>query len=111
MAAKQSEAKKTETNETKGNSLKSDALSDLDELRKMVGEAIDSGAKSVEQVHQAIAAMPLKYLEKIDLIEEQAKGVKDLQEKTIGQMYKLLRTINTKTGEFAEEMLKKVGGK
>ena len=108
MTAKQSETKK---DETKGNSLKSEALSDLNELRKMVGEAIDSGAKNVEQVHQAIAAMPLKYIEKIDLFEEGAKGVKDLQEKTIGQMYKLLRTINTKAGEFAEEMLKKVEGK
>jgi hypothetical protein len=103
MATKKSEEKKT--------SIKSEAFADFNELRKLVEEAVDSGAKSVEQVHQAIAKMPLKYLEKIEMIGDKARGVKEAQEKTIGQMYNLLRTINSKAGDFAEEILKKVEGK
>lgn len=106
--------KKQDTDKKRGTenaSIKSEALADLKELRKMVEEAIDSGAKSVEQVHQAIAAMPLKYLEKVEMIESKARGVKEVQEKTIGHMYNLLRTINAKAGDFAEEILKKAEGK
>jgi phage terminase large subunit-like protein len=91
--------------------LKSEALTDLKEVRKLVRKAIEDGATNVEQVHQAIAKMPLKYLEKIELIEDKARGVKKVQEKTIGQVYQLLRTINTKAADFTEEILKKVEGK
>jgi len=91
--------------------LKSEALTDLKEVRKLVRKAIEDGATNVEQVHQAIAKMPLKYLEKIELIEDKARGAKKVQEKTIGQVYQLLRTINTKAADFTEEILKKVEGK
>lgn len=91
--------------------LKSEALADLNDLRQLVQKTIDDGATNVEQVHQAIAKLPYKYLEKIELIEGQVRKVKDVQEKTIGQVYQMLRTINTKAADFAEEMLKKVQGK
>jgi aspartate aminotransferase-like enzyme len=91
--------------------LRTEALSDLNELRKLVHKAVEEGATNVEQVHQAIAKIPFKYLEKIDWIEDRARGVKEAQEKTIGQVYQMLRTINDKTAEFAEEILKKVRGK
>jgi hypothetical protein len=91
--------------------LKSEALADLNELHKLVQKAIDEGATNVEQVHQAIAKMPFKYLEKIELIEDRARGVKEIQEKTIGQVYQLLRNVNAKAADFTEEILKKVQGK
>ena len=101
----------TQKKSTPKQTLKTDALADLDELRKLVKKAIDDGATNVEQVHQAIAKMPLKYLEKIELIEDRARDVKEVQEKTIGQVYQLVRTINAKAADFTEEILKKVQGK
>ncbi|MBL7204206.1 MAG: hypothetical protein ISS63_07735 [Desulfobacteraceae bacterium] len=101
----------TKKQATQKQTLRPEALTDLDELRKLVQKAIDDGATNVEQVHQAIAKMPLKYLEKIELIEDKVRGVKDVQEKTIGQVYQLLRNINAKAADFTEEILKKVQGK
>ena len=73
--------------------LKSETLADLNDLRQLVKKAIDDGATNVEQVHQAIARMPYKYLEKIE------------------KVYQLLRNINDKAADFTEEILKKVQGK
>jgi len=101
----------TKKQTTKKQTFKSEAVADLNELRKLVQKAIDEGAANVEQVHQAIAKMPLKYLEKIELIEDRARGVKEIQEKTIGQVYQLLRYVNAKAADFTEEILKKVQGK
>ena len=88
--------------------LKTEALADLNELRQMVQKAIEEGATNVEQVHQAIAKIPYKYLEKIELIGDKVRVVKDAQEKTIGQVYQLLRNVNEKVADFTEEILKKV---
>lgn len=90
--------------------IRKEAVSDLREIRKLVNEAIEKGANNVEQVHQAIAKMPFKYLEKIQVIEGAARNVKEKQEKTIGQVYDALRKVNEKVDELAEEMLKKVEG-
>lgn len=87
---------------------KSEALADLNDLRQLVQKAIDDGATNVEQVHQAIAKLPFKYLGKIEMIEGQVGKVKDFQEKSIGQVYQLLRAINDKAADLTEEILKKV---
>lgn len=87
---------------------KHEALADLNDLRQLVQKVIDDGATNVEQVHQAIAKLPYKYLEKIELIEGKVRKVKDFQEKSIGQVYQLLRAINDKAADFTEEFLKKV---
>ncbi len=94
----------------KKNGIKSEAVADIREIRSLIKEAIDSGAENVEQVHQAIAKMPFKYLEKIDMLENAASKVKEAQEKTIGQVYKTLKKFNDKVDDMAEEMLKKVEG-
>lgn len=87
---------------------KSEALADLNDLRQLVQKAIDDGATNVEQVHQAIAKLPYKYLGKIEMIEGKVCKVKDFQEKSIGQVYQLLRAINDKAADFTEEILKKI---
>jgi uncharacterized protein YaaR (DUF327 family) len=87
---------------------KYEALADLNNLRQLVQKAIDDGATNVEQVHQAIAKLPYKYLEKIELIDGKVRKIKDFQEKSIGQVYQLLRAINDKAADFTEEILKKV---
>jgi hypothetical protein len=36
------------------------------------------------------------------------RGANRIQEKTIGQVYELLRTFNNKIGEFSEDLFKKI---
>jgi hypothetical protein len=107
----------------KNNSIRSEAVTDLREIKQMIKKSIENGAKDVEQVHQAIAAMPFKYLEnqaiaampfkyleKVQFMENTARNVKEAQEKTIGQVYDLLSDFRAKVDELAEKMLEKAEG-
>ena len=103
------EEKMAEEKQNKEN-LKKEVVADLTEIQKVVKDAIDKGATNVEQVHQSIAKMPLKYLEKIERIESAAKKAGDIQEKTIGYVYDLIRRVNGKADGIAKDMLKKATG-
>ncbi len=90
--------------------LTDEVVADLAEIQKVVKDAIDKGAASVEQVHLSIAKMPLKYLERIERIENATKKVGDIQEKTIGYVYDLIRRVNSRVDGIANDLLKKTGG-
>ena len=104
------EEKMAEEKQNKEN-LKEEVVADLTEIQKVVKDAIDKGAANVEQVHLSIAKMPLKYLEKIERIESAAKKAGDIQEKTIGYVYDLIRRVNGKVDGIAKDMLQKAAGR
>ena len=87
--------------------LKEEVVTDLTEIQKVVKDAMDKGAASVEQIHLSIAKMPLKYLEKIERVESAAKKVGDIQDKTIGYVYDLIRRVNDRVDSIAKGMLQK----
>jgi hypothetical protein len=74
-------------------------------LTKVVQDAIDEGATTVEEIHKAIADLPLKMLEQSDLLKGSAKKVKRVQDHSIGAIYNLIREINEKAGAFASDLL------
>jgi hypothetical protein len=74
-------------------------------LIRFVQDAIDKGATSVEEVHKAIADLPLKILEKSELLKEPAKEAKRLQDRTLGAIYGAIRDINEQVGSYASELL------
>ncbi|HOC91404.1 MAG TPA: hypothetical protein PKH33_03435 [bacterium] len=78
------------------------------ELKDLVQEFVDKGATSVEEIHLSIAKLPLEVLESIEGLEEPAKGIKDIQQKTIGGVYDIIRKVNAKAAEIAEEIIAKV---
>ncbi len=80
----------------------------LVELQKTVQEAIDRGARSVEQVHKQIANLPLEYLARIEPLAGPANQAKDFQTKTIGSIYDAIANINVKAGEIARDLLAKI---
>jgi adenine C2-methylase RlmN of 23S rRNA A2503 and tRNA A37 len=92
-------------------SLKDETIANIREIRSVVKNAIDQGATNVEQVHQTIAKLPLKYLERIEKIEDEAKDVMKVQEKTIGYVYDLIRNVNDKVSDIAKEILDTVDKK
>ncbi|MBW2368985.1 MAG: hypothetical protein JRH15_13980 [Deltaproteobacteria bacterium] len=103
------EAKKE--NKKKNGALAKDVVADIKEIQKIVKNAIDNGAKSFEDVHQAIAKLPLDYLGKIEKIEDTASKVKDLQAKTIGHVYDLIKDVNDRAYDITKDMLEKVNPK
>ena len=74
-------------------------------LTRVIQEEIDKGATTVEEIHKAIADLPLKMLEKSDLLKGPAKEVRRVQDHTIGVLYDLIRDINRKVGAFVSDLL------
>jgi hypothetical protein len=70
-----------------------------------VQETIDKGATTVEEVHQAIARMPIDVLERIAPGLPLTKTVGDVQKKTIGTMYEMIHVVNKTAGDIAEDLL------
>jgi hypothetical protein len=62
----------------------------------------------VEQIHKAIAAMPLEALEKIEPLGPTAQTTRKIQENTIGGVYEIIRKVNKEVGALADDLLKKV---
>ena len=74
-------------------------------LAKFIQDAIDKGATTVEEIHKAIADLPLKVLEESDLLRRPAKEVMRVQDHTIGAIYDLIRDINKRVGTLASDLL------
>jgi histone H3/H4 len=74
-------------------------------LTKLIQDEIDKGATTVEEIHKAIADLPLKVLEESDLLKAPAKEVRRVQDHTIGAIYDVIREVNEKIGSFASELL------
>ena len=74
-------------------------------LTRLIQDAINEGATTVEEIHKAIADLPLKMLEESDLLKGPAKDVKRVQDHSIGAIYDLIREINQKVGTFASDLL------
>jgi uncharacterized membrane-anchored protein YhcB (DUF1043 family) len=76
-------------------------------LTRMIQDEIDKGATTVEEIHKAVADLPLKVLEGSELLKRPAKEVRRVQDHTIGAIYDLIRDVNEKVGDFASALLTK----
>ena len=74
-------------------------------LTRLLQDEIDKGATTVEEIHKAIADLPLKILEGSDLLKGPAREVRRVQDRTIGAIYEFIRDINHKVWTFASELL------
>jgi methyl-accepting chemotaxis protein len=80
-------------------------MTDLEGIRAMVQDAINSGASTVEEVHKKIAAMPLAALKDVEGLGEVGQSVEDLTNTTIGTIYDTIRLVNDQVGQVAKQML------
>ena len=79
-------------------------LNKLELLKDMVQTAIDNGARTVEDVHKAIADMPFEILEKNGMLDDDKQQLRERNQQTIGTVYGTIRDINQKIGELASDM-------
>lgn len=79
--------------------------SEMRKLVQLVQREIDGGASSVEEIHKAIANLPLDVLERLDLFEDAVKGARKVQEARIGAMYDLIRKVNEEAAKIAKDLL------
>jgi hypothetical protein len=74
-------------------------------LDRSIRDAIDKGTTTVEEIHKSIADLPLRILEGSELLKGPAKEVRRAQDRTIGAIYDLIRSINHRVGRFASRLL------
>jgi hypothetical protein len=74
-------------------------------LTRLVEEIVDQGATTAEEINRAVLELPISVLENLGL-EETAKDVKKIQDKSIGAIYKLIHDINHQVAELATDILK-----
>jgi cob(I)alamin adenosyltransferase len=84
---------------------KGDGRAEAKRLVDLVQREVDDGATSVEEIHKAIANLPLDILDRLDIFEETAKGARKVQEASIGAMYDVIRKVNDEVSKLAKEIL------
>ncbi|MCB0988989.1 MAG: hypothetical protein H6519_08475 [Microthrixaceae bacterium] len=78
---------------------------DLMRIQLLVEEAVDNGATTVEEIHQAVAATPLGVLGQLEPIAGVVGTAQDLTARSIGAVYDTIRRVNEQVGVFAEQIL------
>jgi len=71
----------------------------------LIQDAVDKGATTVEEVHKSIADLPLKMLENVEILKQPVKEVRRVQDRSIGAVYDLIRSINQQVGKVADDVL------
>ena len=78
------------------------------EAKGLVGrveETVDRGATTAEEIHRAIAELPLGTLERLGVLEEAGGQVRRIHDQTVGAIYDLVRDVNHKVAHFAAELV------
>lgn len=78
---------------------------DLTRIQALVEEAIDQGAATVGEIHQAVAAAPFAALSDIEPLAGAAEAAQDVTERSIGAVYDTIRRVNEQVGILAERLL------
>ncbi len=74
-------------------------------LVERVEETVDRGATTAEEIHRAIADLPLGTLERLGVLEQTGGEVRRIHDETLGAIYDLVRDVNHKLARFAAELV------
>ena len=80
-----------------------DKLQRLELIKDMIQEAVDRGARSIEQIHQHIADLPFEALERAGLLDDDKLKVREKKTRTIGMVYDAIRGINKQIGDLISD--------
>jgi hypothetical protein len=75
-------------------------------LADLVQQAVDEGANTAEEIHKAVADLPLEVLAKLDIFKETAKDVRRVQDASIGAIYDVVHRVNREVAKLARELAK-----
>ena len=75
------------------------------EFASTIHNVIDESTTAVEDIHKSVAALPLKTLATIKPLEQPLREVQDVQDRSIGAVYGLIRRINDRVEQFTNNVL------
>ena len=75
------------------------------DLVRLVQDAVDRGARTAEEVHLSVAALPLDALRSLGASEDVTGKADDLLQTSIGGIYDAILAVNRRVGEIAADVL------
>jgi len=70
-----------------------------------IRDAVDRAADNIEEIHKAIADLPLEVLERNGLFEEAAAELRGIQDRTLGAVYDVVHRVNARVTELAADLV------
>jgi hypothetical protein len=80
-------------------------LQRLELIKDMIQEAVDRGARSIEQINQYVADLPFEALERAGLLDDEKLKLREKKARTIGMVYDAIRGINKQIGELISDQI------
>ena len=87
--------------------LRTEVVTDLEEMQKLMKGAVDGITENVEKVHLKLASLPADYIGQIKPLESVSKDVQEIQEKTLGHAYTLIKVINSTFNDITKDIFSK----
>jgi polyhydroxyalkanoate synthesis regulator phasin len=84
-------------------------MSEDKHLAQLVEEAVDKGATTAEEIHRAVAELPITVLEQMGVFEQSRSDVKKIQDASIGAIYDVIRDVNHSVAKLANDILEQAG--
>lgn len=72
---------------------------------RLIQDAIDRGATTVEHIHKSMADLPLRILEESALLKEPVREVRRVQDEALGKIYDVIRDVNEQVGTYASTLV------
>ena len=70
-----------------------------------IQEAADRSTTRVEEIHKAIAQLPLDVMERNGWFEATARQIREVEERSIGAVYDTIRDVNRRVIGLASDLL------
>ena len=80
-------------------------MSEVRKLVDVVRGAIDRGAETAEEIHKAVAALPLSVIDTLEVFPQSVEEVRRVQDLSIGAVYDLIRDVNHQVTNLASEVI------
>jgi hypothetical protein len=91
----------------KTDQVKKEVFTDLEEMLSLMKGAVEGVTLNVEKVHKKLVSLPADYLGQITPLGNVAKDVQDIQEKTLGHAYNLIKVINSTFNDITKDVITK----
>jgi len=87
--------------------IKKEVFTDLEEMQSLMKGAVEGITQNVEKVHKKLVSLPADYIGQITPLGNVAKDVQDIQEKTLGHAYNLIKVINSTFNDITKDIITK----
>ena len=87
--------------------IRAEVVADLEEMQTLMKGAVAGVTENVEKVHKKLVSLPADYIGQIKPLESVSKDVQEIQEKTLGHAYDLIKVINSTFNDITKDILSK----